>query len=107
MPNSQWSSILPLQVNTNGDISFDGPLSTFTPQSFPLKGFPLIAPYWADVDTRGTGSVYYRETTDANLLRRARDDILRAFSIWFEPTFLFVATWDSVGHYDSNTERVC
>lgn len=43
-------------VNNNGNITFGGPLSTFTPQG--LTGSPLriIAPYWADVDTRAAGS---------------------------------------------------
>ncbi len=95
-----------MQVNNNGDISFAGPVTSFTPSSFPLDGFSLIAPYWGDVDTRGTGTVYYRETTNSDILRRARDDIGRAFSIRFVPTFAFIATWDRVGHYNQNTERV-
>ena len=36
----------------------------YTPQEFPLDNFPLIAPFWADVDTRGTGEVWYRNTTN-------------------------------------------
>ena len=40
-------------VNNNGNITFTQPLSIFTP--FPLvgNGFPIIAPYFGDVDTRG------------------------------------------------------
>lgn len=47
-------------VNNNGNISFTGPLSEFTPSPFPTASRPIIAPYWADVDTRcGTcGAVY-------------------------------------------------
>ena len=36
-------------------------ISSYTLSSF--LTYPIIAPYWADVDTRGTGSVYYRETS--------------------------------------------
>jgi len=95
-----------MQVNNNGDISFDAPVSSFTPSSFPVAGFPLIAPYWADVDTRGTGEVYFRETQDTAILIRARDDISRAFSIRFNPILVFIATWDRVGHFSRVTERV-
>ena len=43
-----------LQVNNNGVLSFDTPVSQFTPQSFPLgDGRMIVAPYWGDVDTRG------------------------------------------------------
>lgn len=42
-------------VNNNGNISFEGPLGTFTPQAFPVANQPMIAPWWGDVDTRGGG----------------------------------------------------
>ena len=98
-----------LQVNNNGDISFTRPVSTYTPQTFPLSGnLQLIAPDWADVDTRGTGSVWYRETTDTQLLARARDEIRAAFinQASFSPTSLFIATWDHVGYYSQRTDKV-
>ena len=97
-----------LQVNNNGDISFTTPVSTYTPQAFPLSGnLQLIAPYWGDVDTRGTGSVWYRETTDNQLLARARDEIQAAFinQATFNPTSLFIATWDHVGYFSANTDK--
>lgn len=65
-----------LQVNNNGVISFTRAVSTFTPEPFPLgNGLQLIAPYWADVDTRGTGQVWYRETDNRHLLDRAQREI--------------------------------
>ena len=42
-------------VNNNGNISFRGVLGTFTPSPFPVAMQPIIAPWWADVDTRGAG----------------------------------------------------
>jgi hypothetical protein len=45
-------------ANNNGNITFGGPVGTFTPNAFPVSGQPMIAPFWADVDTRGTGAVY-------------------------------------------------
>ena len=85
-------------MNTNGVISFDAAVSTVIPQSFPLSGLFLIAPYWADVDTNGTGTVYNRETQDNDVLRRARNDVMTSFSRRFLPIFVFIATWDRVGH---------
>lgn len=44
-------------VNNNGNITFDGPLGTFTPAAISGGSFgPIIAPFFADVDTRGAGS---------------------------------------------------
>lgn len=64
------SLLLPvqLQVNNNGHISFDGPVSAYEPVPFPLNGSgfdatQLIAPYWADADTQPGGTVWYRESS--------------------------------------------
>lgn len=44
-------------VNNNGNITFNNPLSTFTPSAISTGGFgPIIAAFFADVDTRATGS---------------------------------------------------
>ncbi|ATC64700.1 VPLPA-CTERM sorting domain-containing protein [Nibricoccus aquaticus] len=43
-------------VNNNGNITFDSPLSTFTPFGIPNSGRVIIAPFFADVDTRGSDS---------------------------------------------------
>lgn len=45
-----------LYVNNNGNVSFTNSLSTFTPSGITGSNFPIIAPFWADVDTRGDGS---------------------------------------------------
>lgn len=78
--NSIW-------VNNNGNLTFDRPQSTFTPSAFPGTR-PMLAPYWADVDTRvnnaPNGIVYYT-APDPNT---------------------FVATWPLVGYYNRNTDRL-
>ena len=102
--------IIVLQVNNNGLLSFDAEVSQYTPQSFPLgDGRMIIAPYWGDVDTRGVGTVWYRETSTISLLDRAKRDIQSAFvnQRFFEPITLFIATWDRVGYYSSHTDLVC
>jgi hypothetical protein len=45
-----------LSVNNNGNVTFLGPLSAFTPFPLVANGIPMIAPFFADVDTRSDGS---------------------------------------------------
>ncbi|HEY6017537.1 MAG TPA: nidogen-like domain-containing protein, partial [Gaiellaceae bacterium] len=54
-----------LYVNNNGNVTFNGRMSTYTPFPIVSTGTPLIAPYFGDVDTRGAGSgvVTYGATT--------------------------------------------
>lgn len=97
-------------MNNNGLLSFGAAVSQFTPDSFPLgDGRMVIAPYWGDVDTTGTGVVWYRETSDPSLLAKATSDIRAAFvnQMFFEPTLLFITTWDHVGYFRSHTDLVC
>ncbi len=45
-----------LFVNNNGNITFSGPYSTFTPTGLASIGMPIVAPFFADVDTRANSS---------------------------------------------------
>ncbi|MBI4464414.1 MAG: hypothetical protein HY647_06890 [Acidobacteria bacterium] len=46
-----------LFVNNNGNVTFGFSLGSFTPEGLTgATGIPIIAPFWADVDTRGLGS---------------------------------------------------
>ncbi|MDR0716337.1 MAG: VPLPA-CTERM sorting domain-containing protein, partial [Azoarcus sp.] len=45
-----------LYVNNNGNVTFDRPLSTYTPFGLNGTSTPIIAPFFADVDTRNYGS---------------------------------------------------
>lgn len=45
-----------LWINNNGNVTFNGPLSSFTPSLSQLRQ-PIIAPFFADVDTRGGGGL--------------------------------------------------
>ena len=103
------SFFLHMQVSVDGFISLDKSISRSTPRSLPLTGTEkIIAPYWADVDTRGTGDIYYRQTTDPSLLARATSEIKAAFpdSLDLTITNMFIATWDRVGYYYRNTNKV-
>ncbi|MCK6455032.1 MAG: hypothetical protein L6Q92_00675 [Phycisphaerae bacterium] len=67
-------------INNNGNISFGSPFGTFSSTGYPVDGFPMIAPFWADVDTRlDLGHVWYKLT--ANTL---------------------VVTWENVGYFDKH-----
>ncbi|CAK0777938.1 hypothetical protein CCP2SC5_70048 [Azospirillaceae bacterium] len=75
-----------LYVNINGSITFNSPLSSYTPSALDNASFPIIAPFWADVDTRGeaggTNNKIYYDLDAAN--------------------GTFTATWNTVGFYDRN-----
>jgi hypothetical protein len=48
-----------LYVNNNGNVTFGSPLSAYTPQPLSQISLPMIAPFWADVDTRVGNVVTY------------------------------------------------
>jgi hypothetical protein len=51
-------------VNNNGNITFDSPLSTFTPFGLQRTEREIIAPFFADVDTRPDASKLVTYGTD-------------------------------------------
>jgi MYXO-CTERM domain-containing protein len=73
-----------LYLNNNGNITFNRALGVFTPERFPVASQPMIAPFWADVDTRGRGMP-------------ARNNVH-----WFLEPGRFIATWHLVGYYASH-----
>ena len=98
------------QINDNGVISFSSPYNVRTPLSLPLSGSDqIIAPYWADADTRGIGQIFYRQSTDPSLLARVSREIKTALSLTHEIEIqhLLIATWDTVGYYYRKTDKVC
>lgn len=75
-----------IYINNNGNITFNGPSGTFTPGVLDAgANNPIIAAFWADVDTRGTGAVYYD-----------LDPVDGVMTI----------TWDHVGYYNAQTDHV-
>lgn len=69
-------------INNNGNISFNNSVGSYTPEPFPSASQPMIAPFWADVDTSGTdgGAVYVAAPNDGTT----------------------VITWNDVGYYWEN-----
>lgn len=76
----------------------------------------MIAPFWADVDTRISnpldpdeiGNVWFREEFDKQLLQRIQRDIRESFVKMsdFTPTWLFIVTWDAVGYFNRHIDKV-
>jgi len=84
-----------LFINNNGNVTFGFPITTYTP--FGLSGnigVPIIAPFFADVDTRGgaTSASPGGNSTGSNQVYYDIDPITKTFT----------ATWDDVGHFEVN-----
>lgn len=76
-------------INNNGNVSFNSGISTYTPDPFPVANQPMIAPWWADVDTRGAvgavpNNAVYVASPNSNTV---------------------VVTWSNVGYYPSQTDK--
>lgn len=83
-------------------ISFNVQVSQFTPEAFPLSDSrSFIAPLWADVHNGIRGDVYYRESTEPEILERATQDVRKYFKNMpaFTATWAFIATWHQVTFY--------
>ena len=71
-------------INNNGNISFTNKVNAYTPEPLNTTNVaPMIAPYWADVDTRGTGTVALRTDIPNQV----------------------IVTWDKVGYYSQHTDK--
>jgi Ca2+-binding RTX toxin-like protein len=97
--NFYGNQIKSIFVNNNGNITFNNSLRQFTPTSIDAGlGTPIIAPFWADVDTRGnTGNVSPGGTsTGANRVFWSIDPTNRVVTV----------TWNDVGFFSQNSTRV-
>ncbi|HYF73174.1 MAG TPA: nidogen-like domain-containing protein, partial [Nocardioides sp.] len=77
-----------LYVNNNGNVTFNSRLGQYTPSSLVGDtGRPIIAPFFADVDTRGLGSaeVTYGSSPDGQV---------------------FCVNWADVGYFGSHADKV-
>ena len=73
-----------IYINNNGNITFNGPMSIFSASAFPSVINSIVAPFWADVDTRnGNGQVVYKVT----------------------PTAVYI-NWEDVGYYSMHGDKL-
>ena len=95
---------------TNGFITLDEFYSypTYIPRALKETGVPMVAPYFADADTRGRrcGMIYFRGTDDETLLYLAKDYVKDGLDVDFMPNYLFIATWDKIGFYNHHDNLV-
>uniref|UniRef100_A0A914QUX2 NIDO domain-containing protein n=1 Tax=Panagrolaimus davidi TaxID=227884 RepID=A0A914QUX2_9BILA len=89
-----------LWVNENGILSFYEKISEFTPwcSAVPMQ-YRMIAPFWADVDARNIGDIFYRQTTDTTVLQKAKRDISSVVAGDVDLKWAFIATWKDVTYF--------
>lgn len=75
-------------INNNGNITFNAPVWSYTPSPFPISAQPMIAPYWADVDTRANPG----DNSNNVWVASPNPDTT-------------VVTWDMVGYYSSQLDK--
>ena len=87
-------------------ISFLHQIGQFVPEAFPLKkkSWPIVAPFWADVDTRKGGKLWYRDSNHGSLLKKATADVRKNFQKKrrFHAAWVLVATWDNVAYFGAS-----
>lgn len=87
-------------INNNGNITFGTPLGTFTP--FSLTGAtsnPMIAPFFADVDTRGAHDLTPTPSGNSTGTNEVYYDL--------DPeTGRVTITWDDVGYFGAHTDKL-
>jgi hypothetical protein len=95
-------------LNTNGNITFNGAVGTYTPDAFPVSDQPMIAPYWADVDIRSSAC---DESCDFDFTTFEEDCVASCSNptdngVWyhFEPGRA-VFTWDNVNYFQCHDDR--
>uniref|UniRef100_A0A8C9YGF9 NIDO domain-containing protein n=1 Tax=Sander lucioperca TaxID=283035 RepID=A0A8C9YGF9_SANLU len=96
-----------IYVNQNGDLTFNGAFSSYSPQRFPMYGTrDVIAVFWTDLDNRVNGEIYYNQYTSGSVLQQATQDINRYFpGLNFNANWVFVATWYEVAYYPTTGTR--
>jgi hypothetical protein len=78
-----------LYVNNNGNVTFDSPLSTFTPFNLLSTSKVIIAPFFGDVDTRNL-------TSAATQYGQGTIDGRAAFGV----------NWNGVGYYNTHADKL-
>lgn len=83
------------QINSNGFLSFQTDLPQFINTEFPLD-YPIIAPFYSNVDTTGAGRISYYQTENPKLIVRATENVHEAYINYgdFQATNLLIVTWE-------------
>ncbi len=78
-------------INNNGNITFEAPLVVYTPESLIRRQAIMIAPFWADVDSRNLAS-----------------DVTRFSSLpgQVDGHPAFGVSWRNVGYFSQHTDKL-
>ncbi|XP_055837806.1 nidogen-like isoform X2 [Episyrphus balteatus] len=98
-----------LYINTNGILTFTKEFPEYLNQEFPAN-IPSIAPFFANVDTSAQNDstiISLFESHHREKLQKANELVRIIVSDnAFEATTLYVATWENVGYYDNQTDKL-
>ena len=87
--NFEGAQYTTLYVNNNGNVMFNNPSSQYSPGPIIGDSRPMLAPFFADVDTRGTGSGLVNYGTGM-----------------FNGHGAFAVNWPNVGYYADHTDKL-
>jgi Ca2+-binding RTX toxin-like protein len=89
-----------ISVNNNGNITLGGSgQSTYTPYGMQSSTRAMIAPFFADVDTRGN-------TVAATTGGTSQGSNLTYYDLNTSGNGSLTVTWDDVGYYSSRTDKI-
>jgi Ca2+-binding RTX toxin-like protein len=102
-----------VSVNNNGNVTLSnstgGGLGTYTPFGLASGGYAIIAPFFADVDTRvptGTGSAAAPNQVTPTSGGTSRGSDL----VWYDQNATgngtLTVTWDDVGYYNTHINKL-
>ena len=101
----------PMQVSTNGILSFGRAFPYHSPHPFPGTSFYnfLIAPFWADTDiSGGVGNVSYElHENETDAMGWVNTFISQQQQINFTGSWMLVAEWRNVPAYQGQQTEVC
>ena len=87
-------------------MSFGGSFSNYSPQRFPYGYYPLIAPYWTDIDlSSGFGNVMYTVYTNesrSDYIELVNEFLANTETDDFTATSMLVAQWIDVCPYGNS-----
>ena len=84
------SSNTMLYVNNNGNVTFDNTQGAYTPTPLNNLGIKIIAPYWADVDTRNSAS---------DVVKYGTNGVVDGHAV-------FGVDWVNVGYYEEHADKL-
>jgi len=93
-------------INENGLVSFQMELPSYYNSELPMD-YPVIAPFYSDVDIREAGQIYWRVSRSQEDLRLVNSLISPRYrNLRFTASEVVVVTWDQVASFDRQQDKV-